>query len=294
MQTGRYRHMHATTPFPQITSTRNRQIQQVLRLRRRAQRRQQGHTLIEGEQEIRRAMANRIPFHAVYVCPPMADNEDARLLVQHLRAYVRKHPAAMYAVSEHVYQRLAMRSTVGGVIAEARFRTPPLRDLQTGPRARYVVLEDADRPGNIGGVLRTLHAVGATALLLASHRDTGTDMANPGVIRASLGTVFDVPSAQARSPEIISWLRRQECAIITAEPDGRNLYGPLAIPAKAAFVFGSETAGLSPLWREAAHARIAIPMLGQAVDSLNLAVSVAVVMYEFLRRAQYDQIPDIR
>ena len=279
-------------PAPYISSTQNRQIRQALKLRQRSAREETGRTLVEGEQEIRRAMANRIPFYAVYACPPLARNQALARLLSDLERYARECSAAFLAVSPHVHERLALRRTTGAAVVEARLPRRGLRDLPMSARAPYVVLEDADRPGNVGGVLRTMHAVGAAALLLAQQEADGTDVANPNVIRSSLGTVFDVPSVQARGGALIRWLQRQQCAIVAATPEGRSLFEAAAWPARTAFVFGSEARGLSAAWRAAAHAHVAVPMRKEAVDSLNLSVSVAVVLYEHWRRQECAQTGD--
>ena len=276
------------SPAPYISSTQNRQIRQALKLRQRSAREETGRTLVEGEQEIRRAMANRVSFHAVYACPPLARNRDLARLLSDLQRYARECSAAFVAVAPHVYERLALRPA-GAVVVEARVPRRALRDLPTSAPALYVVLEDADRPGNVGGVLRTMHAVGAAALLLAQQEASGTDVANPNVIRASLGAVFDVPSVQARNAAIIRWLQQQQCAIVAATPEGRPLFEAAAWPDRTAFVFGSEARGLSAAWRAAAHAHVAVPMRKEAVDSLNLSVSVAVVLYEHWRRQECAQ-----
>ncbi len=268
-----------------ISSTRNRRIQHALKLRQGTHRRQQGHTLIEGEQEIARALYARLPFHAIYLCSELAENNLDPELTADLHRYARETAVPLFHISRHVHDRLAMRGSTGGIVVEASCPPAALRSLPQAPHARYVVLEDADRPGNIGAVLRTAAATAITGLILAQHQGTGTDLGNPNVIRASLGTVFDVPAAQASSTAVLAWLRAQQCALIVCAPTGRSLYAPVAIPGPAAFVFGSEAQGLSPLWHEAAHAQLAIPM-ADTVDSLNLSVSVAVVLYEFLRRAQ--------
>lgn len=272
------------SPERYISSTQNRHIRQAVRLRKAAHRKEQGHTLIEGEPEIRRAMARQVPFHSIYVCKAHIREHATRQLVARLRAYAQQSGAQVFEVSPHVFARLAVRSGVGAVVVEARPAQIRLRDLPVSGQEPYVVLEDADKPGNIGAVLRTSHAVGAAGLILARSGRQGTDLTNPGVIRASLGTVFDVPAVQADSAEVVKWLQQQKCALVAVTPEGRNLYDMPDLPAQAAFVFGSEAAGLTAAWQRAAHVQIAIPMHATAVDSLNLSVSVAVVLYEHLRR----------
>ncbi len=271
-------------PHRYLSSTRNRHIRQALRLRKAAHRKEQGHTLIEGQPEIQRAMARQVPFHSIYICRAHIREHATRQLVDRLQAYAQHSGARIFEVSPHVFETLAVRSGTGAVVVEARPVQSRLRDLSPAVSAPYVVLEDADRPGNIGAVLRTVHAAGAAGLILARSQGQGTDLDNPGVIRASLGTVFDVPTTQADSAAVVKWLQRQERALIAITPEGRSLYETEDWPSRTAFVFGSEARGLTATWRQAAHAQVAIPMIGSAVDSLNLSVSVAVVLYEHLRR----------
>ncbi len=269
-----------------ISSTQNRHIRQAIRLRKAAHRKEQGHTLIEGEPEICRALDRQVPFHSIYICDDHIRGHATRQLVERLEACAQRSGTHLFAVSPHVFERLAVRDGVGAVVVEARPPQTRLRNLPLAVQEPYVVLEDAANPGNIGAILRTSHAVSAAGLILARSGRSGTDLANPSVIRASLGTVFDVPAAQADSAEAIKWLQQRECALIAVTPAGHNLYEIEDWPDRVAFVFGSEAAGLTSTWLRAAHATVAIPMAEAAADSLNLSVSVAVVLYEHLRRRQ--------
>ncbi len=269
-----------------ISSTKNRHIQQAIRLRKAAHRKEQGHTLIEGEPEIQRAMVRQIPFHSIYICGDHIQGSATLQLIERLEAYSQGSNAQIFEVSAHVFERLAVRSGVGAVVVEARPSQSKLRDFPLDAVGPYVVLEDANKPGNIGAVLRTCHAAGAAGLILARTESQGTDLANPSVIRASLGTVFDVPSAQADSSQAVKWLLQRERALIAVSPEGRNIFDMGELPRGAAFVFGSEATGLTSTWIQASHVKVSIPMVGPAVDSLNLSVSVAVVLYEHFRQQQ--------
>ncbi len=268
-----------------ISSTRNRRIQHALKLRQSSQRRLRGHTLIEGKREIACALRAQIPFHTVFVCTELMTQHLDRELEIQLRNYAFASNVPVFEITRPVHERLAMRGSTGGIVVEAIYSPSSLPSLPQPPDARYVVLEDADRPGNVGAVLRTAAATGMTGLILARHRAHGTDLANPNVIRASLGALFEIPTAQDNNTAVLSWLRSQQCAIIACDPTGQYLYSPVNVPSPAAFVFGSEAQGLSEMWRKSAHATLAIPMVNSA-DSLNLSVSVAVVLYEFLRRSR--------
>ena len=124
--------------------------------------------------------------------------------------------------------------------------------------------------------------------------DGRTDLANPAVIRASLGTVFTVPLACGTSAQAIEWCRTHSRRVIAAMPEGEKLWHSAALGQQAAILLGSEAHGISPAWREAAAAgrilweTIRLPMRGRA-DSLNVSATAAVLAYESLRQA--DLIP---
>jgi TrmH family RNA methyltransferase len=141
------------------------------------------------------------------------------------------------------------------------------------------VSEDVEKPGNVGAILRSADAVGADAVITAG----GTDLFNPNVIRASVGTVFSVPVASGSAADVAAWLRQRDIRIVASRVDAAalhveaNLTGPLAI------ILGSEANGLSDAWRGADVEGVRLPMLGGA-DSLNVSAAAAVLLYEAWRQ----------
>ncbi len=111
----------------------------------------------------------------------------------------------------------------------------------------------------------------------------GTDLHNPNVIRASLGAYFTVPAVTAPNDAAIAWLRGRGIAIVAATPAATTLYTDTDLTGPVALAVGSEAWGLSEAWLAAADVRVLIPMAGQ-VDSLNLAASAALLMYEVVRQ----------
>ena len=265
-----------------ISSTRNPRIRHTLRLRQRAYRRAHRQTLAEGYREIEAVLRNDIPIQTVFACEELLLSPEGRELAARLRSQAQAS-GRFHTVSRNVYGRLAMRDSVGGLVVEIKPPVHSLRGLVPHPNERLVVLEDVDKPGNIGAVLRTMRAAGSSTLILAAHSGNGTDLMNPNVIRASVGLCFDLKCVQAPLADVVGWLNRQRCTVLAVSPEGRSLYRTGGLPGPVACVFGSEATGLSPIWRDVAHAVAAIPM-APGMDSLNLSVSVAVVLYELLRR----------
>jgi TrmH family RNA methyltransferase len=145
-----------------------------------------------------------------------------------------------------------------------------------------VVLERVEKPGNLGAILRTAEAAHVDAVIVC---DPLTDVYNPNVIRASIGGVFSVPVAVGTSEECIAFLKEHNVSILTAQLQDSYPYYDYDMSGPTAIVMGTESTGLTQQWREAADAHIRIPMLGR-LDSLNVSVSAAILIYEAVRQRQ--------
>jgi TrmH family RNA methyltransferase len=143
-----------------------------------------------------------------------------------------------------------------------------------------VVVEGGEKPGNVGAILRTADAAGVDALILCG---AGTDMYNPNAIRASLGAIFSVDVVQAETTAVIQWLQQNKFKTIAATPAAEDVYYNVEMGGKTAVVMGSESDGLTDEWLAAADVQVVIPMHG-IVDSLNLSVSTALLLYEVVRQ----------
>jgi TrmH family RNA methyltransferase len=129
-------------------------------------------------------------------------------------------------------------------------------------------------------MVRTAEAAGLAAVILS---DPGTDPWNPNAIRASKGAVFSVPLAVAAPAAVIAWLRGHGIAIAAADPGASTAYIEADLRGPLAVVVGAEDEGLSQTWRDAADVLVSIPMAGR-VNSLNVATSAALLVYEALRQ----------
>ncbi len=143
-----------------------------------------------------------------------------------------------------------------------------------------VVLESVEKPGNLGAVLRSADASGADAVIIC---DPLTDLYNPNLIRSSIGASFTVPTVAVTSEEAIGWLKDKGIKIYTAQLQDSRWYYDTDMTGGTAIVMGTESTGLTDIWRKAADAHIKIPMLGR-LDSLNVSVSAAILLFEAVRQ----------
>jgi len=254
-----------------LSSPHNPRIKQLTALMEKSRlRKETGIFVVEGVRETERCLAAGFSVEAIFYCPGIAA----------LPGSLADCGADLYELPKEVYAKIAVREGTEGVVAEVRARTTGLKDLRLGKDPLVIVLESVEKPGNLGAVLRSADAAGADALIVC---DPLTDLYNPNVIRASTGTVFSVPCACCTSEEAIAFLREAGIRILTAQLQDSSLYYDCDMRGGTAIVMGTESTGLTGVWREAADAHIRIPMLGRA-DSLNVSVSAAILLFEAVRQ----------
>jgi TrmH family RNA methyltransferase len=272
--------MNLHQPAQLISSPQNPRIKQLLALRERSERDETGLFLIEGYRELLRAIAAGQQLQALFYCPELflGSNEPA-LLAQGAAA-----GAALYAVEKRPFCKASYRDRPDGLIGiavQSRLGLADLgRSVESGHSPLFVVAEAIEKPGNLGTILRSSDAVGADGVIVC---DRCTDIYNPNVVRASVGTLFTRPVVEASSRETIAWLKSQGVAIVAATPHAEADYSDADLTRPIAIAMGTEQLGLSALWMEQADMQLRIPMCGVA-DSLNVAMATTVLLYEALRQ----------
>ena len=267
-----------------ITSPQNPRVKRIVKLSERRARDEARQTVVEGVREIRQALDHGVVPVEAYMCPELIDGAEAERVAQHLRATAATGMSELLLVSPDVFAKMAYRGASGGLLMVIAYRRNRLESLAFGGAPFLLVVEEAEKPGNLGAILRTADAAGVDAVLVPTPPDhQGTDLHNPNVIRASLGAYFTVPTVAATTDETIGWLREQGITVVAAGPAAETLYTAADLTGPVALAVGSEAWGLSDTWLAAAGVRVRIPMAG-AVDSLNLSASAALLMYEVVRQ----------
>lgn len=267
-----------------IASLQNPRIKRIIKLNDRRARDEARQTVVEGVREISVALGRGVVPVEVYLCPELIDGPEAEAAARHLRAIAATGMTELFIITPDVFAKMAYRGQSGGLLMVIAYRSLALDELQFRGAPFLVVIEEAEKPGNLGAVLRTADAAGVDAVIAPSPADgRGTDLHNPNVIRASLGAYFTVPTVATSNEQAIAWLRERGIAIVAATPAAEALYTESDLTGPLAVVVGSEAWGLSESWLAAADRRVRIPMAG-SVDSLNLSASAALMMYEVVRQ----------
>jgi RNA methyltransferase, TrmH family len=260
-----------------ITSPANARLKTLVALRRRRAREEGGVTLIEGYDELSLALDAGVVPRTVYFCPELMLHPDVQ---QDVVTRVRALGAETQQLGRAAFEKVAYREGPDGFLAVVDAVTRSCDGLTVGPSPLVLLCQGVEKPGNLGAMLRTADAAGAEAVIAA---DPVTDWGNPNVVRASKGTVFSVPVAVASTAETLAWLARHEIALVVTTPETDVLYTDVDLRGAVAVAVGAEKHGLDDTLLAAAAYRVRIPMLGRA-NSLNVAASAAVVVYEAVRQ----------
>ena len=272
-------------PSATLASPTNPRIKAVARLRDRRERDSTGLTVVDGAREVRRALDSGVEVVEAFVCEPLLAGEDARAALDILAtAHI-----PVTTTTETAFAKIAFGDRAEGLLAVVRAPSRRLDDLALPDDPLLIVVEGVEKPGNVGAVLRSADGAGADALIAASPR---TDLVNPNAIRASAGTIFSIPVAEAATPDVQAWLRGRDVRIVAAHVEAERLYTDADLTGSIALALGSETDGLTDAWDATDIESVRLPMHGVA-DSLNVSVSAAVLLYEARRqRDRHPQRPD--
>lgn len=268
-----------------ITSVQNPRVKAVVALQQKsAERRRRGLFVVEGQRELAHCVEMGMEVVEVFVCREIAGGRESCDNV------AAKETRRTWEVSREVYEKMAYRGGTEGVMAVVRERKLGLEDLELGERPLVVVVERVEKPGNLGAILRSADAAGVDAVLVC---DALTDLWNPNLIRSSIGAVFTVPTVVCGNEECIAFLKERGIRILTAQLQDSQLYYDEDMRGGTAIVMGTEATGLTEVWRQAADAHIRIPMLGR-LDSLNVSVSAAVLLFEAVRQRGGGELPRVK
>jgi TrmH family RNA methyltransferase len=258
-----------------ISSLQNPRVKAVVRLRERRHRDREALLLVEGHAELSLALAGGAQPITLYVCPELITPASRSLLNQ-------AHAASreVIAVTRPVFEKMAYRENPDGWLAVLPAVRRGLADLALPANPLLLVAEAVEKPGNLGALLRSADAAGAAGLIVC---DPATDVNNPNTVRASRGALFTVPIAEASTAEALPWLRAHGLRLVAATPQADLVYTQANLGGPVALAVGAEDVGLSAAWLNAADVAVRIPMQGR-VNSLNVAASAALLLYEVVRQ----------
>lgn len=261
-----------------IDSPRNAEIRTLLRLRERRERDREKLFLIEGRREVERAFQAHLQFKAIYICRELQAPAGMTEVFEELALL----GVETVELSRAAFDRLSQRQNPDGVIALAATWQLQPADVPVPGDGLVLVVDGLEKPGNLGALLRSADAAAVDAVFVTGG---GTDLFNPNVIRASMGSLFTRPVLAVDTPALLAWLRKRNFRITATSPGATLSFWAADYSGGLAIVLGTEHAGLPEVWQQAADQLVVVPMHGIA-DSLNVATTGALLLYEALRQRQ--------
>jgi TrmH family RNA methyltransferase len=251
------------------------QLLEALRHNRR-KREQRGEFVVEGVQAINRALDAGWPVRAALVPDGGARSSWAAACLARVGEVVQVRP--------DLFARLTDREEPPELLLVARIPAPDLARVPRPSEGVVVVVDRPARPGNLGTIIRTADALGATAVLTSGH---GAHLYDPQTVRASVGSLFALPVVPvASNQELVDWVAtwRADAPVVvyaTDEHGDVELRPGAALSRPAVLLLGSERAGLARALRDLADVTLAIPMSGSA-SSLNVAVAHGIALHALM------------
>lgn len=257
-----------------IQSRQNPRIKDLVRLKDDArERRKEGLFVIEGSHELMEAILYGIRLSAWYLSQSVAERSGEALRQQYPDL---PEPVIL---AEPVFEKVSGRQNPDGILAVGCIPAAPDVDAILSKNKPVLILEGVEKPGNLGAIIRSAAAFGVDAIFLNRGK---VDPWHPQVIRNSRGHSMGLSILELDPTETYDSLKAHGYSIGATTPQGDHLLGEVTYPKATAWVFGSEHSGLDSFWLNAADHQVRIPMPG-TVDSLNVGIAVAIVLYEMVR-----------
>lgn len=260
-----------------ISSRNNPKIKLTRALRQRKARQESGLFIVEGIRPLGEAVQAGAAIDTIFYAPDLLTSEFARDLVQaQLQAGVTCYPA-----TPEVFDALAGKENPQGILALVHQNMQELDHLNPENFSWGVALVSPQDPGNLGTILRTLDAVGASGLVLL---ESSADIYHPSAVRASMGAMFWHPVAAASFADFAAWSKEHRYHIYGTSAHAVVGYRDIsAYEWPRILLLGSEREGLTEAQMGVCDMVVRLPMLGHST-SLNLGVAAGVMLYAMLDR----------
>jgi tRNA G18 (ribose-2'-O)-methylase SpoU len=246
----------------------------------RTKRHRAGTLLVEGVLPLSRALDHGWTFDATIQSRGAVLSDWARDFVE------RAAPAHVYEMAPGLMARLTGRADGSELLAVVRMADASLERIRVTDALLVVVVDRPGNPGNLGTIVRSADALGASGVIVTGH---AADIYEPATVTASRGSLFAIPVVTCESHSaVLDWLeaaraRLGRCQLVGADEGAGTPLDAHDFECPTLLVLGNETHGLSRAWREACDALVSIPMSGRA-SSLNVAVAASIALYEVARQ----------
>jgi len=230
--------------------------------------------IVEGKKNINLCHDFGFKFIEIIICSEIISDDNINYINNNYKNII------IYDFSLSLYQELIYKKKSDGLLALVKSKDNSLESFKISKNPYILIAESPEKPGNIGALLRTADAAGLDGLIIANPK---TELYNPNAIRSSLGSIFTMQIATASTDEIIRFLKKNNIKIFSTFVENSKNYLNINYKQACAIIVGAESSSLSKSWLLESDELISIPMKGE-MDSLNLSVSAAIVIFEGLKQ----------
>jgi TrmH family RNA methyltransferase len=268
------------TSSMQITSAQNPRFKALRSLRLRKYRQREGRFLIEGIRIVEEALTAGAPVETLVYAPELLVSDRARALLERL------DPARHLVLSGDLFRTLSHRDDPQGIAATVRIEDPSLSEIPLLDDLLVIVAYQLRDPGNLGTIIRTADAAGATGVIVV---EPSVDLYDPQAVRATMGSLFALPIVRLADETLLpGWVDDVRSAglplqVVASSARAAQLHYEADYRRPLVLLVGSERHGLPQPMRESADIRVRLPMAGRAT-SLNVAAATAALVYEIIRQ----------
>jgi len=240
-------------------------------LKRRKAREKRGLFVAEGVRAVEELVKSSLEIEGILVAPQVEEAPRGAALV----ATLRTRGLTVESVAPLEFASAAETESPQGILALARIPGVTLDEIPDADPLRLLILDAVQDPGNVGTILRTALAMGATATIALP----GTvDLWNAKVVRSAMGAHFHHPTVHASWDELLAFRSKRGLALWGADAAGVAI-GSEPRPKRLGLVVGNEGAGLTDMIRSSCDRLVSIPMSPRA-ESLNVAVAAGILLHE--------------
>jgi len=257
-----------------ISSESNTRIKEIAKLQKSArERRKTGLFAVEGIKLVTEA-AKYGRLQQIY-----ASESAMQGLSEEAGRLFRQYPLEI--VADAVFKAVSETVTPQGVLGLVHMPSYGLEEILEDERRAFLLLDDLRDPGNLGTIMRTAEGADMSGVIMSREC---VDLFNPKAVRSTMGAIFRMPFYYAEDlPGVIHILKQRKIPVYGAMLQGSVVYDEVDYRPGAAIVIGNEANGISDTAAGQLSAKIRIPMAG-SLESLNAAVSAAILMYEVSRQ----------
>jgi len=252
-----------------IESKENSVFKDAKALKNRKERRKRGKFLVEGFRFLSEAFRSRCNVEAIFI------SEDEKEKFDEYFANADLTDTTVYLMEHKLLQSLCSTETPQGIVGIVEIKSPEIKK-----HGFYVLCDKVQDPGNLGTIIRTAHAAGASGVIITK----GTvDPYNDKALRATMGSVFHIPVIEDTDLEVLKMLGREKYDILAASLETDKDFFQEDITGNLVICVGNEGNGLSKEIYDLSNKLVRIPMPGGA-ESLNVSSAAAIMIYERIRQ----------